>query len=199
MEQADTKVEAVEHSEASWLFSRPKSDSQATTPTMTSGARSIGPQKVLQQQDSLQTRRSEPASSACCDAQQENLPPQSTTPTPFKIQQSTPGSGAAQSVQLQNTARRRAAAEWIESLTGIALPTSSDHAFRGALRDGILLCKVLNILRPGIIPQVSASRHFISVSMTRTSCQILQACNTCDNPQSPTHQSMLSGARRNRD
>lgn len=159
MEQADTKVEAVEHSEASWLFSRPKPDSQVTTPTMLSGARSIGPQKVLQQQDSLQTWHLEPASSACCGAQQENLPPESNTPTPFKIQQSTPGGGAAQSVQLQNTARRRAAAEWIESLTGIALPTSSDHAFRGALRDGILLCKVLNILRPGIIPQVSASRQ----------------------------------------
>lgn len=158
MHQADTKVEVVEHSEASWLFSRPKSESQATTPTMLSGAPSIGPQKVLQQQDYLQSWRPEPASSACCDAQQENLPPESNTPTPFKIQQSTPGGGAAQSMQLQNTARRRAAAEWIESLTGIALPTSSDHAFRGALRDGILLCKVLNILRPGIILQVSHLR-----------------------------------------
>lgn len=154
MQQTDAQAETIEHSEASWLFSRPKSDSQATTPTMLSGAHSTGPQKVLQQQDCLQTWRPETASSACCDAQQENLPPESSTPTPFKIQQSTPGSGAAQSVQLQNTARRRAAAEWIESLTGIALPTSSDHAFRGALRDGILLCKVLNILRPGIIPQV---------------------------------------------
>lgn len=156
MQQTEAQAESIEHSEASWLFSRPKSDSQATTPTMLSGARTTGPQKVLQQQDCLQTGRPEPAPSACCDAQQENLPPESSTPTPFKIQHSTPGSGAAQSVQLQNTARRRAAAEWIESLTGIALPTSSDHAFRGALRDGILLCKVLNILRPGIIPQVGA-------------------------------------------
>ncbi len=83
------------------------------------------------------------------------MPPETRTPTPFKMQHSTPISASVQSVQVQNTARRRAAAEWIEELTGIALPTSSDHAFRGALRDGILLCKVLNILRPGIIPQVA--------------------------------------------
>ena len=83
------------------------------------------------------------------------MPPETRTPTPFKMQHSTPVSASVQSVQVQNTAGRRAAAEWIEELTGIALPTSSDHAFRGALRDGILLCKVLNILRPGIIPQVA--------------------------------------------
>ena len=71
------------------------------------------------------------------------------------MQQGTPLSGSVQSTQAHNTARRRAAAEWIEDLTGIALPTSSDHAFRGALRDGILLCKVLNIIRPGVIPQVA--------------------------------------------
>ncbi|KAL0030034.1 hypothetical protein WJX79_002301 [Trebouxia sp. C0005] len=129
MDQTDTEVEAIQHSDASWLFARAKSESQATTPTMLSGGRSIGSQK-------------------------ENLPPETRTPTPFKLQSSTPISGSVQSVQVQNTARRRAAAEWIEELTGIALPTSSDHAFRGALRDGILLCKVLNILRPGIIPQV---------------------------------------------
>lgn len=95
------------------------------------------------------------AARACSAAQQENLPPETKTPTPFKMQQGTPLSGSVQSAQVQATARRRAAAEWVEDLTGIALPTSSDHAFRGALRDGILLCKVLNILRPGSIPQVT--------------------------------------------
>ena len=39
-------------------------------------------------------------------------------------------------------------------MTGIALPTASDAALRGALRDGLLLCKLLNILRPGILPKV---------------------------------------------
>ena len=48
MEQIEAEAKHVEHSEASWLFARPNSDVQATTPTMLSGARSIGPQKVHQ-------------------------------------------------------------------------------------------------------------------------------------------------------
>ena len=93
------------------------------------------------------------------------MPPESKTPIPFKPQQGTPLSGSMQSVQAHNTARRRAAAEWIENLTGIALPTSSDHAFRGALRDGILLCKVLNTIRPGIIPQVAEIMHVVKFQL----------------------------------
>ncbi len=46
MDQSDTEVEAIQHSDASWLFARAKSESQATTPTMLSGGRGIGPQKV---------------------------------------------------------------------------------------------------------------------------------------------------------
>lgn len=61
---------------------------------------------------------------------------------------------SSESKAVQAVSRRRAAAEWVESLTGIALPTASDAALRGALRDGILLCKLLNILRPGILPKV---------------------------------------------
>ncbi len=61
---------------------------------------------------------------------------------------------AAPLVQVQAAARRRAAAEWVEGLTGIALPTSSDHAFRGALRDGVLLCRILDLLRPGMLAKV---------------------------------------------
>ena len=57
-------------------------------------------------------------------------------------------------MQVQAAARRRAAAEWVEGLTGIALPTSSDHAFRGALRDGVLLCRILDLLRPGMVAKV---------------------------------------------
>lgn len=65
-------------------------------------------------------------------------------------------SSSSQSKAAQAAARRRAAAEWVESLTGVALPTSSDTALRGALRDGVLLCKILNILRPGIFPKVTS-------------------------------------------
>ena len=49
----------------------------------------------------------------------------------------------------ENRARRREAAEWIETVTGVALPYSEDLDFRKALRDGTLLCKVLNIVCPG--------------------------------------------------
>ena len=46
MDQTDTEVEAIQHSDASWLFARTKSESQAITPTMLGGGRSMGPQKV---------------------------------------------------------------------------------------------------------------------------------------------------------
>lgn len=77
-----------------------------------------------------------------------------------------PVSSSSQSKAAQAAARRRAAADWVESLTGVALPTSSDTALRGALRDGVILCKVLNILRPGIFPKVKPkicklSRHYL--------------------------------------
>ena len=61
---------------------------------------------------------------------------------------------SSESKAVQAVSRRRAAAEWVEGLTGIALPIASDAALRGALRDGMLLCKILNILRPGILPKV---------------------------------------------
>ena len=66
-------------------------------------------------------------------------------------------STSTESKAVQAVSRRRAAAEWVESLTGIALPTASDAALRGSLRDGILLCKLLNILRPGILPKARPS------------------------------------------
>ena len=66
-----------------------------------------------------------------------------------------PAATSSESKAFQAVSRRRAAAEWVEVLTGVALPTASDAALRGALRDGMLLCKLLNILRPGILPKVS--------------------------------------------
>lgn len=54
----------------------------------------------------------------------------------------------------QATKRRRAAADWIEGLTDVAVSTASDKHFRDSLKDGTLLCQVLNIIRPGCITQV---------------------------------------------
>jgi kinesin family protein C2/C3 len=62
--------------------------------------------------------------------------------------------GSAQKRAALAASRRRVAADWVEELTGEALPTASDHAFRAALRDGVLLCRVLNTLRPGYISRV---------------------------------------------
>ena len=56
----------------------------------------------------------------------------------------------------QAALRRRAAAEWIASLTGAEVPWHSDRAFRAALRDGVTLCRLLNALRPGSVPKASA-------------------------------------------
>lgn len=86
------------------------------------------------------------------------MSPEARTPAAFKstaTERSTPPSSSFQSIQLQNTARRRAAAEWVHTVTTVNLPTSSDNAFRRALRDGELLCKLLNTIRPGILPKVS--------------------------------------------
>lgn len=64
----------------------------------------------------------------------------------------TPPSAARPS--LECAVRRRAAAEWVEALTGSALPYSSDHAFRAALQDGVLLCRAVNA--SGLLTQVGA-------------------------------------------
>lgn len=50
--------------------------------------------------------------------------------------------------------RRRAASAWVFSLTGAAVPSDSDRAFRAALADGVVLVQLLNALRPGTVPRV---------------------------------------------
>eukprot|EP00877_Chromochloris_zofingiensis_P005398 jgi/Chrzof1/1485/Cz10g09180.t1 len=51
-------------------------------------------------------------------------------------------------------AKRKAAAEWVESLIGVALPYSSDRAFRAGLQDGVALCRLANAIWPGVIPKI---------------------------------------------
>lgn len=60
--------------------------------------------------------------------------------------------------QCVNLARRRTVAAWIESLTGIPVPASCDYSFRAALQDGVLLCKLMNRLKPFSVPKVTPSR-----------------------------------------
>ena len=77
--------------------------------------------------------------------------PQSESQRPFK---KTPDSGSS-ARSAQAAYRRKAASEWVEQITGVSLPASSDNAFRRALKDGTLLCKILNMVRPGCITRVS--------------------------------------------
>jgi hypothetical protein len=62
-------------------------------------------------------------------------------------------------------AQRRLTGDWLAAVVGRAvpdcaaapqpprLPASSDGAFRAALRDGVLLCRLANALRPGVVPK----------------------------------------------
>lgn len=45
--------------------------------------------------------------------------------------------------------------DWLAQVTGAALPGS----FRDALVDGVLLCRVLNAVRPGVVPASAVLAH----------------------------------------
>jgi len=56
--------------------------------------------------------------------------------------------------QADTAARRRAAAEWVAGLTGDRLPVDTDLSFRRHLRDGVLLCKLINAVKPGTVTRI---------------------------------------------
>ncbi|KAJ3293316.1 hypothetical protein HK104_004582 [Borealophlyctis nickersoniae] len=60
---------------------------------------------------------------------------------------------AARKVEQQQHENRQAAIDFIESTLGQRLPYESLHK---SLRDGIILCKLLNKLRPDTIPRINA-------------------------------------------
>lgn len=51
-------------------------------------------------------------------------------------------------------AQRRTAALWIAEVCDCTVPYDTPRAFRAALRDGVLLCQVLNTVMPGALPKV---------------------------------------------
>ncbi|KAK9806220.1 hypothetical protein WJX72_005827 [[Myrmecia] bisecta] len=85
------------------------------------------------------------------ESKKENTPPGPPTTPPFA------------SPTKQNPAKRvhkEAASPRAKSQAMVDAPdqmpaATSNNAFRAALRDGVLLCKVLNAIRPGIIPRVA--------------------------------------------
>lgn len=54
----------------------------------------------------------------------------------------------------QELTRRLIISDWVQQNLGLRLPTAADADFRAALQDGVLLCKLLNIVRPGSIRKV---------------------------------------------
>ncbi|CAF0875399.1 unnamed protein product [Rotaria sp. Silwood1] len=51
----------------------------------------------------------------------------------------------------QDPEQEKAAKEWIEAVTGEKFPTDD---YEEALHDGILLCKLMNKLKPGSVPKI---------------------------------------------
>lgn len=51
--------------------------------------------------------------------------------------------------------QEREAQHWIETVIGERFPPG--FSFEDALRDGIILCKLMNRLAPGIIPRINTS------------------------------------------
>ncbi|CAF4046374.1 unnamed protein product, partial [Rotaria magnacalcarata] len=51
----------------------------------------------------------------------------------------------------QDSEQEKAAREWIEAVTGERFPTDD---YEEALHDGIMLCKLMNKLKPGSVPKI---------------------------------------------
>lgn len=51
-------------------------------------------------------------------------------------------------------AKRKAASQFIRDCTGVSPPYATDQGFRTALKDGVLLCKVVNTVWPDAVKQI---------------------------------------------
>ncbi|KAK7076273.1 hypothetical protein SK128_020341, partial [Halocaridina rubra] len=80
-----------------------------------------------------------------------------------------PSYGLSRECQMKSQAkfdltRAREACDWVESVTGIPLdwPTSEgladQLAFGHALKDGVSLCTLMNVLMPGAVPRISTMK-----------------------------------------
>lgn len=56
---------------------------------------------------------------------------------------------------VESVVKRKTVATWIEKLLGVPVAVSSDYSFRTCLRDGVLLCYLVNCLKPGSIREVT--------------------------------------------
>lgn len=125
----------------------------------------------------------------------------------------------SQRLATDETRQRQEAAFWIEELTGIALPTDTCEvrgcysaglfaqcasrvrnghltplqpeiqAFRAKLRDGVILCKLVNVIAPGTIARVRR---------TPDPCWLILAVGSFRSPQMRFPSTNLRSARRTR-
>eukprot|EP00951_Prasinocladus_malaysianus_P039346 scaffold440074_cov46-Prasinocladus_malaysianus.AAC.1 len=56
--------------------------------------------------------------------------------------------------QADSAVRRTIVSEWIKTTIGDVLPVKTDSEFRASLRDGVVLCKILNHVKPGTITRI---------------------------------------------
>ncbi|KAK2076682.1 hypothetical protein QBZ16_005442 [Prototheca wickerhamii] len=76
------------------------------------------------------------------------------TPLSYGSQSTSPTLASTGTRTDRQMAKRRAASEWISLAIGEKVPYETDQAFRAALADGVTLCRLINWVRPGIIPKV---------------------------------------------
>lgn len=67
-------------------------------------------------------------------------------------------------------AKRKAASQFIKQCTGVSPPYATDQGFRAALKDGVLLCKVVNIVWPDAVKQVSTNRTLGHTAFKSCTC-----------------------------
>lgn len=60
----------------------------------------------------------------------------------------------------RNPEQEHAAREWIEAVTGEKFPTD---AYDESLHDGILLCKLMNKIKPGSVPKIHTTGNVMKL------------------------------------
>ena len=53
---------------------------------------------------------------------------------------------------------RQQAADWIAAVTGEAVATDTAESFQESLKDGSILCKLINVLQPGFVVKINTSK-----------------------------------------
>jgi hypothetical protein len=103
----------------------------------------------------LQEQYSEEQFEVACTTPHHTTPLQTVAPCPV-------------SVMLSPAAKRKTASEFIQATTGVFVQFSSDQLFRGALKDGVLLCRMANTVWHGGIAQVSCGQNTIGCSICKS-------------------------------